>query len=62
MIGVRWLVNPAHRPTSLLKFYFGHILEYDERVLRVIVKKDTDPLQIITFCSLSHKTLTLPAS
>lgn len=52
MIGVRWLVNLAHRPTSLLKFYFGHILEYDERVLRVIVKKDTDPLRIITFFSL----------
>ena len=25
------------------------IVEYDERVLRVIVKKDTNPLWIITF-------------
>lgn len=32
-----------------LEHRLGRIQEYDGRVLRVIVKKDTNPLRIITF-------------
>jgi hypothetical protein len=43
-----WLVE-ADTIDTTLEHRLGRILEYDERVLRVIVKKDTDPLRIITF-------------
>lgn len=34
---------------AALEHRLGRIQEYDGRVLRVIVKKDTNPLRIITF-------------
>jgi hypothetical protein len=56
-IRIEWVERVLHRPKRVepdrvdrdLEHRLGRIQEYEGRVLRVIVKKDSDPLQIITF-------------
>jgi len=57
VIRMEWVERVLRQPQRVeadavdekLEHRLGRIVEYDERVLRVIVKKDTNPLRIITF-------------
>jgi len=57
VIRMEWIEQILNRPQLVeidsvdaeLEHRLGRIQEYDGRVLRVIVKKDTTPLRIITF-------------
>lgn len=56
-IRLEWVEQVISQPEKVesddvdpeLEHRFGRIEEYEDRVLRVIVKKDTSPLRIITF-------------
>jgi hypothetical protein len=57
VIRMEWIEQVLRQPQLVemdsvdqeLEHHLGRIQEYDGRVLRVIVKKDTNPLRIITF-------------
>ncbi len=57
IIRMEWVERVLQHPERVepdcvdaeLEHRLGRIQEYDGRVLRVIVKKDTNPLRIITF-------------
>jgi hypothetical protein len=49
VIRMEWGRTDSDAVDVTLEHRLGRIVEYDERVLRVIVKKDTNPLRIITF-------------
>jgi hypothetical protein len=57
VIRMEWIEQVLKQPQQVdrdsvdaeLEHRLGRIQEYDGRVLRVIVKKDTTPLRIITF-------------